>query len=173
MSVHCEIPHPFRCWVENKLFYNGKQIEDTPYSRCTVFDIASHRGEIPTFSARIDGHGGLFHHIPIDMMCWKQPLLQRMSYHELVYFNCPDYCMALNVYQYLQGSARVFLGDKSYQADYILTLDWYEANENTHLLALETGQYCLMPSHKVLFKSDADILPAYQKLRNGKWEKQG
>ena len=52
---------------------------------------------------------------------------------------------------------------------YQWTIDWYEDNRLAHLIALENGQFALLPSHKVKFGDTERSLPPYRKL-HAEWK---
>lgn len=167
MQTHNDLPVPFRCFVKNKYFYNGQQIEKTPYTRCTIFAVTSYEGSLPTVIVRVD-NGSVFHYIPIHALSTKQDEIDFLPFNKLVYANCPSNKCVLNVHSFLIGSTTCFFRKKSgfdtYGGTYIATLDWPVDNLNMHLIVLDNGQYCILPNHKVLFRASGE-LPAYQKMR--------
>jgi len=154
---------PLKCLIANRYFYNMVQAESDTYSAGTAFAISSYKGNVPSFSVRIKEHGGLFHNIPVQAIAHKNP--ERPILDELLtYDNCPDYEMVVNAFDYLRGPVKTFIGGTWHAGRYVLSLDWIKANLNTHLIQLDNGQFCFIPSHKTLFKSKAEKLPSYKKL---------
>lgn len=168
MNVHCEIK-PFKVLVPSRFFYNMEieWVGDEPLHECDVFAISSYQGHQITFSVRIRENGGLFHYLPIHALHSKPDIFKianKLQEHTLCYHNCPDWNISVNSYEFLQGDVTVFIRSEIHPGKYVLTIDWYKANQNMHLISLRNGQFCLVPSHKVLFRSKKSSLPDYKKL---------
>lgn len=91
-----------------------------------------------------------------------------LSLEDLVYHNFPDEQLVVHRHSVLEAQdCRAFFkrSGKFMPASYLLTLDWWTGNDLLHLLALQNGQFALLPNHKVRFNGDTSALPQYQKLR--------
>lgn len=168
MNTHVEVA-PFRVWVHHKYFYDMENVEAEPYVRCVVFAVSSYQGHEPTFVVRTLREGGIFHYIPVRALASiKKPTFDIAEGH-LCYHNCPDFWISVNQYRYLCGKVMVTFvrpEQKVISGEYILTVDWPQANQNMHLIALDSGQFAWVPSHKVLFRNKTNAaLPPYKKLR--------
>lgn len=154
---------PIRAYVATKFFYNGEQVEKELTTLCDIFAISSYKGSQPSFNVRIRKNGGLFHDLPVQAITAKEKT-EPLTY-KLCYSNAPCFDICINEFEFLKGPVKVFIGDNTFDGQYKLTIDWFRCNENTHLIELEHGQFCLFPSHKVLFRSTEATLPPYRKLR--------
>lgn len=169
MNLNQDIPVPFRCSVMNRYFYNGRQVEPEPTTRCTVFAISSFVGLTPTFIIMMD-NGAVFHGIPVHALQQQKELAgTTLPPDSLVYQNCPDNRIAVNEHAFLKGEVLCLIrkdgATEWHNGHYVMTIDWPYANANMHLIALDNGQYCIYPNHEVLFRSNSRVLPPYLKLR--------
>ena len=171
LTVTAEIS-PVRCWVQERCFYNLDETK-TGYEKCEIFAISSYRGRPLGLNVRILSNGGLFHDIPVwGAQTSNETIDDGVPEDELIYHDCPDNNITINEFRYLMGPVHVKFASRTamVRGDYIATVDWFEDNYNIHFLKLETGQFCFMPSHKVVFGQVAPQgLPPYEKKRYGNW----
>ena len=163
LTVTAEIT-PVRCWIQQMFFYD-LQPDKIEFERCEIFAISSYRNEPLSLNVKILSNGGLFHDLPVWAAQTTQELRGAIPFDRLVYHNCPDNNITLNEFRALRGQCWVWF-DKWILGQYHATIDWFEDNYNIHFVSLDTGQFCFMPSHKVVFKSPKGSPPPdYKKKR--------
>ena len=163
LNVTAEIS-PIRCWIKQSYFYNLDQTK-TEYERCEIFAVSSYINEYLNINVKILSNGGLFHDLPIYSAKTNKETNNEIEYGKLVYHKCPSNNITVNEFKYLSGKCWVYFKEW-YRGEYHSTIDWFENNQNAHLISLENGQFCCMPSHKVLFTDKIpEFLPDYKKKR--------
>lgn len=173
MNIHADIP-PFEAIIKAEFLYDMDPSYVGKTEECTVYAVSSYKGHYPTFKILLES-GSLFDYIPIHaLMMWDRGA--SLTLEELTYGKvCPDFNITVNVHPYLieqfakgcdcfvptHGGWRII-------KRYICTIDWFMDNHNAHLVALNNGQFALIPNHKLLFaigfKNGFRFQP-YKKLR--------
>lgn len=50
------------------------------------------------------------------------------------------------------------------EGEYLFTIDWFDDNEQAHVVRLSNGQFAALPNHKIKFRDGARSMPDYRKL---------
>jgi hypothetical protein len=134
-----------------------------------IFSVSSYKGHALTFQVLLS-NGAVFSYLPLHAVVqrrkWK-PEGEHFALEELLYHDCKSNHVCAHRFPALAGTVQAYfkLSQKWCSGRYLFTVDWYRGNEQLHLIALDNGQFCALPSHKVLFGRVAQKLPPYQKLR--------
>ena len=157
---------PFRVYVKRDYLFDRDSSYQGQFDEATVFALSSYPGDALTFQILLK-NGCLFSYIPIQALQQHDRLIDPLfSEEDLVFRNSPSAAIAVTQYPFLEGEILGFFRRSNLWASgrYIVTIDWYEDNEQFHLVALENGQYALLPNHKIKFKTTERSFPAYKKL---------
>lgn len=159
---------PVKCWIQEKFFYN-LDLTKTDMKRCEIFAISSYQGSNLSLNVKILENGGLFHDLPVWCAYTDKEIKETFNKNELCYSCCPSNNITINKFNYLNDRCWVWFPTRKtwFEAEYIATIDWFQQNQNSHFCSLACGQFCFMPSHKILFCSNKPINspPSYQKKR--------
>jgi hypothetical protein len=165
--IHADIK-PFNCNVRLEYLYDMDQSYAGQFRPCTVFAVSSYKGESPTFKILL-ADGTVFSYVPpsalVDPAGSSEP---QLDLRDLVYHNCPAGDFSLNVFAGLQGPVNAFFKSRNLwlEGSYVLTIDWYVGNDLLHLIALNNGQYCFLPHHKLKFHKGAKQFEPYRKMHS-------
>ena len=166
--VHADLPRT-RAWVENRVLYDDDPAHEG-WSPCVMFGLSSYEGHAPTFSVLL-GNGAMFHYVPPHRLRHADPSETacgevRFDLSDLVYHGSRAGRIVVTAYEALRDAnvtAHFKHARTRMNARYVATVDWVDGNDLLHVLALENGQFAMLPSHKVMV-GDAP-LPNYKKLR--------
>lgn len=164
LTIHFEIP-PFDCLIRKEYLYDFKSGHED-YEKCHVFSISSYPGFTPTFQLLVNNKF-IYSDIPVIGLCWQPAVSLPLNVGN--YFNCPSGELTVSVFKSLEGIFQIFNRDQTRRAsgEYLMTFDWFQDNENCHLMAQDDGNFCLTPSHKMVMSSQIDEkLPSFKKLHH-------
>jgi hypothetical protein len=163
--IHHEIC-PFKAYLKKEFLYDLDPSYEGEFVEGTIFAISSYPGEAPTFQILLSD-GCLFSYMPIQaMQKTAEPVANPLESDDLVFRNSPSSMIVVTHYGYLQGDVLGFFRRSSrwLKGVYMSTVDWFDDNEQFHLISLENGQYALLPNHKLKFRSQVPSFPHYKKL---------
>jgi len=119
---------------------------------CTIFAISAYKEESITFAITLD-EGSTFYYIPPHKISiYKQKPLFELK--DIVYNNCESEIITIKEFKFLgKKPISIYLKNKDIwvEGKYILTIDWYKGNDLVHMIQINTGEFCFMPSHKLKF----------------------
>ena len=173
--IHKNI-QPFKTHIEKKFLYDMDERYSEQYVPATVFGISSYSGETLTLQTLLDD-GSLFSYMPMHALranSDERKSMQgstresRLELSDLVYKNCPGKNITVTKYDYLDGTVDCYFRKKELwlSGEYMFTIDWYDDNEQFHMISLENGQYAVLPNHKIKFKSGIRSFEPYKKIHN-------
>lgn len=126
-----------------------------------IIALSSYPNSVLTTQVLLDSRG-LFSDIPLHAFGTSKII---PTIKKAYYANCPS-AEVTAVKLPLTTGVIFFRGStETVHANYILSLDWYNNNEQMHLLTDEEGNFWLHPNHKILWGKGVQELPAYKKLR--------
>lgn len=131
-----------------------------------AFAISSYPQEALTFQILLED-GCLFSYIPIQALQQHDQIIPNpLLPNDLIYKNSPGAQIVVSSYTHLQGDILAYFKNakKWLKGKYITSVDWYENNEQFHLISLENGQFAFSPNHKIKFRSSEESFPHYKKL---------
>lgn len=177
--MHYPLPETISAYVKTVVFYDlDKELaSNDEYGELTpvkLFGISFYEGQTPTFQV-ITPEGAVFSDVPLDYIFHKKEAINNeVNYklNELVYFNCPTSDVIVVKFAHLsekKNSLVILNQSKNYRmnGDYLLSVDFYNENNWFHLMKLANGQFCFIPSHKILFsRNNLKSLPKYKKMKN-------
>jgi hypothetical protein len=160
--IHANAP-AFSVDIEKQFLYDMDERYAGQAQRGTVFGISSYPGEALTLQVLLDD-GSMFSYIPLHAISSK-PVRQPLELSDLVYKNCPGPGIEITAYDHLKGEVSAYFRKKDLWLGgrYLFTIDWYEDNEQFHMIELENGQYAALPNHKVKFKDGPRSFEPYKK----------
>ena len=177
MPANIDLGHSWQCSLHESFLYNGNILKDR-WMKATVLGASSYSGHSMTFHVLIEDTGGVFSYIPIHALARRSVSSGSLkptstySYRELDYHFCPDDHFTSISFGHLNKKKLVaWIKDKNnklqkHKASYMMTFDWPDGNILQHLIELETGQYALVPNHKMIVSERAGSeLPDYKKMR--------
>ncbi len=161
---------PIECWVESRVFYNEDPTV-TGATQATIVGVSSYKDCALTVTV-ITKTGAMFSDVPLHRLWQKESVdtdAVRLSLEDLVYKNCPSENVLLaQLPTPNEGRVVATLRKRGIQLEgrYLFTVEWPDDNELHHFVALDNGQYALLPNHKLLFGQPFDaVMPKYLKLR--------
>jgi hypothetical protein len=162
--VHVNI-NPIKAFVHESVLYD-EDLSKKDLIECTVFSVSSYKDESITFGIVLKD-GSVFFYIPPH----KLTVLRTQPKYELkdlVYHNCVDDEFVITCHDFLKKEVFVYLKneDEWVSGKYQFTIDWYKDNGLLHLIILDSGQFCLMPSHKVKFNGGEKKFVFYKKMHS-------
>lgn len=162
--VHIDIK-PIKAYVHESVLYD-EDSKKTGFIECTVFAVSSYKGESVTFAIILKDGSVFFYVPPHKLTISKDPL--KYSLTDLVYHNCEDHEFVVNYHSFFQKKVYVYLKteDEWVAGQYQFTMDWYKENGLLHLIILDSGQFCFMPSHKVKFNGGEQEFVFYKKMHS-------
>jgi hypothetical protein len=133
-----------------------------------IFALSSYKGHALTFQVLL-ASGALFSYLPIHALVVGERSGVELSLDELLYHDCRDSLIAVHRFPALAGVVQVHFKKRDLwlSGSYHLSVDWYRGNDLLHLVQLENGQLCALPSHKILFGTGPEGrgFPGYKKMR--------
>jgi hypothetical protein len=165
-QVHAQLP-PIETQVRAEYLYGMDPARVGEVRPCKVFAVSSYTGSTPTFQILLED-GAVFSYLPpnalVDPGKRKEPELELA---DLVYHDCKSTPITVQVFDALRGRMLAYFKrrDLWLGGEYVATIDWFTTNELMHVLALDNGQYALLPSHKVKFGDHAPGFEPYRKIR--------
>jgi hypothetical protein len=164
-TIHYNI-RPLNLLVREKYLYN-MDIEKKDLVNCTVIGLSSYPGHTLTVTILVKGKF-LYSYVPLIALAWF-PSFAENDLNKAIYKNCPSSELTVTYYDALKDCT-IYNKDGSYftNGQYILTLDWYNDNEQFHLIKINDGNFVLYPNHKIIFNSESykEKLPQYRKSKN-------
>lgn len=165
--VHIEIQPSIAIYVNKCFLFDMDASFSGQYEPGQLFSVSSYPGEALTFQVVLN-NGCMFSYLPIHALFHSTSIVQpQLELRDLLYYNCPDEYICCNYFEHLHGNVLVYfpLQDIWMEGIYLFTLDWYRKNENGHFIALQNGQFAIVPNHKIKFKNTERMFPAYRKLK--------
>lgn len=166
MKNHYSIA-PIDAFVLDSLLYSDEMYASR--TECKIIALNLYQNEALSFDILLND-GSLFCYVPIDKLFTRKESFQDYDLKDLVYHNVNDgFKISIQQLDYLKGKpSYCYLKFKDSWVpitEYFFTIDWYEGNDLLHFIALKSGNFALMPSHKIKFDSDDLNFQPYQKLR--------
>jgi hypothetical protein len=153
---------PIRVMVRRGYLFN---MEDhlLEWEEGKIVALSSYPGSVLTTQVLLDSRG-LFSDLPLHALTTKKSAA-RYGVRQVYYSNCPG--PEVTVFKLPLERGTIFLRNNEgmVNAKYLLSLDWYNNNEQMHLLTDEEGNFWLHPNHKILWGQGIEGLPKYKKLR--------
>jgi len=161
--VHYEID-PIKAFVHESVLYDEDLSKDNMIP-CEIFCISSYINEAITFGIKLF-NGSLFFYIPPHKISLNKNISD-LSLLDLVYNNNESDIITIKKFKNF-NTVFVYFKNKNIwlEGKYFYTLDWYEGNDLRHMILLENGQFCFMPSHKIKFDKDKLNFENYLKIHS-------
>lgn len=162
--MNCSLPI-LDCCVKKEFLYDMDKSYAGQYEKCKIIGISSYLNETLTFSILTE-QDGLYSYIPFHAIKKNKELTGEFELDELVYHNCNSLEIEVFKFEYLgKLTPKCFFKKKNMwmYAEYICSIDFYMGNDLLHIMWLENGQFCAMPSHKINWKG-VENLPDYKKI---------
>jgi hypothetical protein len=161
--MNANIP-PFKCLIPARFLTQDEQTEG--FEEGYAFAIQSYRGRALHFHVLLKS-GAHFRHIPLHWLLHDTPLVETTQLEDLQLWDCYSYRPVVTVLDFLKDyQCDVLLKDKSVvQGTYYCTVDWLpdsdcesgvllqvDQNKCGHLILLDDGRICCMPTNRIMFK---------------------
>lgn len=139
---------------------------DTGYEKGYAFAIQSYKGRALQFHVLLES-GAHFRHIPLHWLLHDEPTATHTDLGDLQLWDCFSYRPIVTVFDLLKDYAcDVLLKNKSVVSGrYYCTIDWLadddcnagfvhqpDQNKCGHLILLDDGRFCCMPTNRICFK---------------------
>lgn len=157
--MNADIPF-LRCWVRQQHISKHSGVEEA-----YAFAIQSVRGRALGFHCMMKT-GAHYRNVPLHALCLSQDAPDRQP-EDCAYWDCFTSRPAVTVFDYLKDhecTALLPSGEKE-AGVYLFTLDWLpddaqhpgftllpEQNKCGHVLSLASGNLCMLPSNKVIWR---------------------
>lgn len=164
-QVHAQIP-VIETHVRAEYLYGMDPARVGVLRRCRVFAVSSYIGSTPTFQLRLED-GAVFSYVPPTALVNPAKTGEQYELADLVYHDCKSTPITVNAFEELRGPVLAYIKrfDKWVGGEYLFTIDWFTTNELMHGVALDNGQYALLPSHKLKFGDHPPGFEPYRKIR--------
>ena len=161
-QVHAPIP-PIHTHVRAEYLYGMDPAREGQLRRCSVFSISSYTSSAPTFQILLED-GAMFSYVPPSALVDPSKSGELLELADLVYHDCKSTPITVQRFDALAGPVLCYFKRKDLwlAGTYLFTTDWFTTNELLHAVALDNGQYALLPSHKVKF---GDHPPGFEPYR--------
>lgn len=143
--------------VDGKYLYDGE--EGHGFFNGKVIGVSSYIGQPLTFHVIIE-NSYLYSDLPVCAFNKYEEKSRDLS--TLAYSNCST--LPIDVFRLSFKEVCVYFRnlDRFEHGVYHMSFDFYEGNDLIHLIELDSGEFCLMPNHKVNFNNQ-EKLPDYKK----------
>lgn len=164
--IHYDLPQAISGFVDRQLLFDlDSDIDGT--IPCQIFSLAAYPQEALTFQILLKD-GSLFSYVPLHLL-YHKPLeaAEPLELADLVYHNCHDSFVCLHRFELLgHDSVNCFFKHKNLwlTGEYLFTVDWYRGNDLLHFIELHTGQFALLPNHKIKFLNGEPQFQPFKKL---------
>lgn len=164
-QVHAQIA-PIEAHVRAEYLYGMDPARVGELRRCKVFAVSSYTGSAPTFQILL-ADGAVFSYVPPSALVDPSKHGDVLELADLVYHDCKSTPICVHTFDVLRGRVLAYFKhlDRWVGGEDLFTIDWYTTNELMHALALDNGQYALLPSHKVKFGDHPPGFEPYRKIR--------
>jgi hypothetical protein len=151
---------PIKVFVHESFLYDGDETK-TEYVNAEVIGISSYLDQTLTFHVLIDKQY-LYSDLPVSAFSTNKRKPRDLK--DLCYSNCKS--LPIDVFKLNTDEVMIYFKDhRQYESGrYILSVDFYEGNDLMHLIHLNTGEFCLMPNHKINFNNEKSLTD-YKKNR--------
>ncbi len=151
---------PIKALVHERFLYDGDESK-TGYASAEIIGISSYLGQALTFHALIDGQY-LYSDLPVSAFTAKKTKPRELK--DLCYSNCES--LPIDAFRLPFDKAMVYFKERKEweSGTYLLSIDFYEGNDLSHLVRLDTGELCLMPNHKISCGGEKQLAD-YKKCR--------
>lgn len=149
MTVNC--PVKLKCFVPGELISNG----NVKY-KAEIVSIQAYRGLPLSFQVLIE-----------DSYLYSNLDVSKVGVNEVnkmynKYDVCPSYNIDVYVIERFQNRRVSYkVEDEFLEGEYILTVDFYDDNEQLHLI--KNNSFVFIPNHKINFKGTKE-LPKFKKI---------
>lgn len=128
-----------------------------------IVGIQAYEGEELAFQILVDGQF-LYSFIKSKYLLWDKS--SSFLDLELKYVECPDWKIDVYDIPYLQNKRVTckYPDGRTGFGEYILSIDFYEANHQLHLIKVSSGHFAFFPNHKLNFGGDS--FPNLLKIRD-------
>lgn len=172
-SVHTPFDEAIKAWVEEKILY-GMDGRRTTLRECQIIGLSSYKDSALAAEILVkegESFSTAWSDVPLHMLFHKavKPKANEfLDLEDVIYHNSLDEYIELTYYPSLaKGECQCYFPrkDRWLGGEYLGTVDWYKGNHNAHLVALENGQFAMVPHHKIQFNNGSRTLPPYKKQR--------
>lgn len=164
--IHYDLPDVLPACVDRRLLFDlDHQVQG--YLPCQIFGLSAYPQDALTFQILLDD-GSIFSYVPLHLL-YHTLLIEGpfLELTDLVYHNCPDATLCIHRFEFLgQDVVNCFFKAKQLwlAGNYLFTVDWYQGNDLLHFIQLHTGQFALLPNHKVKFHNGTSQFQPFKKL---------
>ncbi len=140
-----------------------------------IIGIFSYKNTVPSFKILLDNGAVWDFCVPSYVRYNNDNHFTEKDFQliDLAYQNCPSCNFAVYTEPELSKyPIDVYFKQSkcwSYSAQYLLTLDWWTANESFNLVKLTNGQLAFVPNHKMMCRLNKQVpleLPKYRAFKN-------
>lgn len=158
---------PIKAFVETTYLYDMEPKKGL--TACHIVGISAYKGQSLTFTILVE-KAYIFSDIPPFALHQTDSEFDvELSKQSISFYNCPSGTFNIFCLDELKSKlAKAFFRKEEKWIDvteYLYTIDFYEDNLLYHFVKLQTGHFCLVPSHKINF-GNKEFLPDYKKLRH-------
>ena len=158
-GMNADIPF-FQCWVRQRHISKREGLEEA-----YAFAIQSVKGRALGFHMMLRS-GAHYRNVPLHALCLSKEAPE-VTAEQCAYWDCFSSRPVVTVFDYLKEHECTALlpGGSKERGIYLFTVDWLpdsserpgfvllpNQNKCGHVLALETGNICMLPSNKVVWR---------------------
>lgn len=182
MPAFISIP-PIECGLNETVLYDLEK-EKNRIIRATIIGVTSHTNHSLSFHVVVEESGAIFSYVPIFALWNRSFAVNDYNRHKLIkneviqydyesldYHFCPDNNIEYAELEGLKDRICWSLIKVNNEFDlikgtYFGTFNWPNGNIIQNLILLASGQFALVPNHKLYFTRDKpEFFPSYKKLR--------
>jgi hypothetical protein len=161
--MNANIP-PLKILIPAKFLTQDETV--TGFEKGYAFAIISHKGRALQFHVLLES-GAHFRHIPLHWLLHDEPTVAETNLEDLQLWDCFSFKPIVTVFDFLKDyQCDVLLKDKSVvSGTYYCTVDWLadcdttagflhqpDQNKCGHIILLDDGRICCLPTNRVCFK---------------------
>lgn len=173
--MHADIPY-LRCWVRRSEISSGEGAEEA-----YAFAIQSMRGRALGLHCMLKS-GAHYRNVPLHAISLKEQPPSPREAGDLAYWDCFSSKPIVTVFDYLrEHECSAYLpGGRNERGVYLFTVDWLpddsqhpgfilepDQNKCGHVIALESGFLCMLPTNKIAWRDGYFIGDSPQPHKQG------
>lgn len=153
---------PKTCYIKESTLYKN---ESKKLLKAKIVSIQAYKNFDLCFQILIDDKF-LYSNISVYDIVHINDIVYFQNMVALPYIKCVDHRIDVYTIEYLTGrEVNYFVDGARYQGVYLTSIDFYEDNEQLHLIKANNGTFVFVPNHKIIFTHDRDVeLPKFKKL---------
>lgn len=153
---------PITCYIKESILLKYKSDK---LLKAKIISIQAYKNFDLSFQILIEDKY-LYSNISIYDLILNKDLTSFKHIVDLPYIKCPDYSIDVYTIDYFIGrNITYFINGVHFNGVYLASIDFYEDNEQLHLIKSNFNTLVFVPNHKIIFNDEPNmVLPNFKKL---------